>query len=41
MSPAPERARNEVVLVRHGETDWSRIGKHTGRTDVPLNDAGR
>src|SRR5262245_9879748 len=32
---------HEVVLVRHGETDWSRAGKHTGRTDVPLNGHGR
>ncbi len=36
MSPGNGR----ILVVRHGETRWSREGRHTGRTDVPLSPEG-
>ena len=37
----PPGAPARFVVVRHGATEWSRAGRHTGRTDLPLLEDGR
>ncbi len=40
VQPIHETGHHEVFVIRHGATEWSRNGRHTGRTNIPLLPVG-